>query len=75
MGGAPGVEFMDRPDGLAASKFVALAGCHGQRSGQAAPALQAAADSQNGSTQGLRLSINPDSRPWVDAANGYPGAR
>ena len=30
---------------------------------------------QDGSTQGLRLGINPDSHPWADAADGGPEAR
>ena len=30
---------------------------------------------RNGSTQGLRLGVNPDSHPWADAAHGGPEAR
>ena len=30
---------------------------------------------KDGSTQGLRLGINPDSHPWADAAHGGPEAR
>jgi hypothetical protein len=30
---------------------------------------------KDGSTQGLRLGINPDSHPWADAAHGDPEAR
>ncbi len=30
---------------------------------------------KDGSTQGLRLGINPDSHPWADAAQGGPEAR
>jgi hypothetical protein len=30
---------------------------------------------KSGSTQGLRLGINPDSHPWADAAGGGPEAR
>src|SRR6516162_1059932 len=62
-GGAPGVEFMDRPDGLAAGKFVAPAGCHGQRSGQAGPAPQAAAGSHERLNPGVEAGYQPGLPP------------
>ena len=74
-GWCPGVEFMDRLYGLAANRFVAPAGCHGQRSRQAAAALQAAADSQKRLNPGVEGGVNPDSHPWADAAHGGPEAR
>lgn len=53
----PGVEFIDRLDGLAAASSWRRPIC------------------KSGSTRGLRLGINPGSRPWADAAAGGAEAR
>jgi len=74
-GGAPGVEFMDRPDGLVrASSWRRLvvmdSGLVRPRWHRRLPPIR-----KNGSTRGLRLGIDPDSHLWADTAHGGPEAR
>ena len=73
---ALGRRVQDHTDGLAAGRFLAPAGRHGQRvwSGRVGMA-GCGGVRMGGSTRGLRLGINPDSHPWADAAGGGPQAR